>query len=274
MSFVPAHDVLGDVDTGPVAFLCHGILGSRRNWRSFARRLLDALPGWRVVLVDHRNHGESTVAPPPHTVEACAEDLEALAGHLGTPPRVIVGHSFGGKVALAAAARRPPGLEQVWSLDAIPAPVPPALQAGAGPLEVIAVIRRVATPQPSRGALIAALQGQGLDAGVAQWLSTNLRRVDGGFDWSVDVDAAEAMIHDYFARDLWGPVEAADPAAPDVEVVRAGRSDRWSPDILHRFDALPPGAVGRLHLLPDAGHWLHVDDPDGLLAILLDHWAR
>ena len=55
MSFVPSHDVLGEGER--LAFVCHGILGSRQNWRGFARRLAAALPGWRVVTPDHRNHG-------------------------------------------------------------------------------------------------------------------------------------------------------------------------------------------------------------------------
>jgi esterase len=274
VSFVPAHDVFGTSHSGPVALICHGILGSRRNWRGFVRRLGEELPDWRFVLVDHRNHGESVDAPPPHTIEACAEDLEALAAHLDVRPRVVVGHSFGGKVALELAARRPVGLEQVWSLDAIPAVVPVPERATSGPLEVIASMRRVAMPQPTRRAITDSLLSLGLPASIGQWLSTNLRRVEGGFEWAVDLDAAEAMIDDYFDRDLWPVVEASDPAAPDVEIVRAGRSDRWTAPVLARFDVLPPGAVGRLHLLPDSGHWVHVDDPAGLRTLMLDHWAR
>ena len=273
MSFVPAHDVLGEAHEGPIAFVCHGILGSRRNWRSFARRLLLDLPGWRIVLVDHRQHGESLDAPPPHTVEACAEDLEALAASMGAAPRVVVGHSFGGKVALALAQRRPAGLQQVWSLDAVPAASEPPAPGEVGPEAVIAAMRTVLMPQPSRRRVLDALQAAGLDPAIGMWLSTNLRAGEGGLVWSVDLDAAEAMIGDYFARDLWAVVEAVDDAAPDVEVVRAGRSDRWTPAILSRFDTLPPGAVGRLHTLPNAGHWVHVDDPDGLRALLLEHWA-
>ena len=274
MSFVPAHDVLGDSSQGPVAFVCHGILGSRRNWRSFARRLLPDLPGWSLVLVDHRNHGGSMGAPPPHTVEACAEDLEALARHLGRPPRVVVGHSFGGKVALALAARRPAGLEQVWSLDAIPAALDPDEAAETGPAQVLSALRSVPMPQANRRGVLEALEATGLEPAIAQWLGMNLRATDGGLVWSVDIDAAEAMIRDYLARDLWAPIESTDDAAPDAEIVRAGRSDRWTPDILRRLDALPAGAAGRRHDLPRAGHWVHVDDPDGLRALLLEHWAR
>src|SRR5262245_6922805 len=99
------------------ALLLHGILGSQMNLRSFARRLVEAYPQWRIVLPDLRAHGDSPTLAPPHTVEACAADLRELAQSLGLEPELICGHSFGGKVALAYAAAAPPGLRQVWVLD-------------------------------------------------------------------------------------------------------------------------------------------------------------
>lgn len=272
MPFVPAHDVFPPDSDGPLALVCHGILGSRRNWRTFVRRLALDLPAWRFALVDHRNHGESQGAPPPHTVEACAGDLEALLGVLG-PARVVVGHSFGGKVALALAARRPAGLEQVWSLDAAPGPLPGDPGDDHEVVHVLHTLRAVPLPFARRADVLGALQAHGLSPSLAQWMTTNLRRDPDGFRWQFDLDAAEAMIRDYFGRDLWGPVEATDDLAPDVEVVRAANSDRWTQAAIQRFDRLPASAAGRLHTLPDAGHWLHVDNPDGLRALLVDAWV-
>ncbi len=273
MPFVPAHDLLPPDSTGPLALVCHGILGSRRNWRTFVRRLAQELPGWRFALVDHRNHGESHGAPPPHTVEACAADLEALMGQIG-PARIVVGHSFGGKVALALAARRPAGLEQVWSLDAAPGPLPGDPRDDHEITEVLGTLRSVPLPFARRADVLTTLEAHGLPPSLAQWMTTNLRRDPDGFRWQFDLEAAEAMIHDYFGRDLWGPVEATDDLAPDVEVVRAANSDRWGPATIRRFQQLHPSAAGRLHTLPDAGHWLHVDNPDGLRELLLEHWVR
>jgi len=70
-----------------------------------------------------------------------------------------------------------------------------------------------------------------------------------------------------------------------VHVVRAAHSDRWSraegdrlaaaggdgPGRKAGASAGPGGAPGRLtaHNLPDAGHWLHVDNFEGLLGMLV-----
>ena len=109
--FVPhALVVPADRPQGRLALVLHGILGSHKNWRMFARGLAERLPGWRFALVDLRNHGASAGAPGPHTLSACADDLERLAEQLGAAPEVVIGHSFGGKVALEVAARAPAGL--------------------------------------------------------------------------------------------------------------------------------------------------------------------
>src|SRR5687767_12064792 len=98
-----AHAVLAPEGAAPrrwIMFL-HGILGSGANWRSFAKGLLAACPGWGAVLVDLRMHGSSQGFAPPHTVAAAAADLASLG--LPGPLGAVVAHSFGGKVALAYA---------------------------------------------------------------------------------------------------------------------------------------------------------------------------
>ena len=82
------------------AYVLHGILGSAKNWRTFGRRLAARFPSWRIVLVDLRHHGDSPHLPPPNTLAACAADLERLSAAREERPSVVIGHSFGGKVAL------------------------------------------------------------------------------------------------------------------------------------------------------------------------------
>ena len=53
-------------------------------------------------------------------MHACADDLASLVKRLGVAPRCVIGHSFGGKVALAYGQRNPLGLRDIWSLDSDP----------------------------------------------------------------------------------------------------------------------------------------------------------
>ncbi|KAG2430691.1 hypothetical protein HYH02_013688 [Chlamydomonas schloesseri] len=108
-------------------FVLHGLLGCGRNWRSWAKRLVEgaaaAAPAaggpWRALLVDLRCHGASARRPglnPPHNMATAAEDVARLVyeqcGH--QPPAAVLGHSMGGKVALALlelTRARPTGLQ-------------------------------------------------------------------------------------------------------------------------------------------------------------------
>jgi esterase len=78
----------------------HGIYGTGRNWGTIAKRLAEERPGWGVLLVDLRLHGGSTGFEPPHTLGAAADDVDRLVEHLDFHAAAVMGHSFGGKVAL------------------------------------------------------------------------------------------------------------------------------------------------------------------------------
>ncbi|MBK6939021.1 MAG: alpha/beta hydrolase [Planctomycetes bacterium] len=271
MPFLPTHFELPTRSGAPAStlFLLHGIFGSGRNWRTFATDLAGALPSHRIVVVDLRNHGNSLGAPPPHTLAASANDLVALGEHLGVTPDVVIGHSFGGKVALAY-ARRAPSLRTLISLDSPPGPgssaerVPHATEAG----RVLLALRTLPMPTKSRADVAKAMEGLGVQAGVAAWMATNLRaRPDGQYAWHFDVEALAAMLDDYWAYDGWPQLESPRDGLA-IHFVRAANSDRFTSAEITRLDELARRGTIASHVLGDAGHWLHVDNPKGLLAML------
>lgn len=270
-----AHRVLGDPDAARELWLLHGILGSGNNWRGLALRLIERQPGLRVVLIDLRNHGDSLGAPPPHTVARAAEDLFELAAERGRLPHGLAGHSFGGKVALAFAAQAgalggtgAQGLSRLWVLDASPAAWPGAAREDAEVLAVIDALRALPLPIPSREQLARALVERGFSRSLALWMTTNLRREGEGYLWRFDLDAAAEMIEDYFRLDLW-PVVEEPPEGLWIELVIAGRNPRWTREERTRLQALADQGLIGLHTIEEAGHWLHVDAPEAVLARLL-----
>ncbi len=90
-------------EAGPPLIVAHGLFGSARNFNTLGRR-------WaadrRVILVDMRNHGASPWADDmdyPAQAGDLADAVERLAGGHA----VILGHSMGGKAAMALALTRP-----------------------------------------------------------------------------------------------------------------------------------------------------------------------
>lgn len=268
-TFIPHYRVVEEEAGGSpskLAFVLHGALGSGQNFTRFIQRLARDRPEYRYVLVDLRHHGQSSGAPPPNTLSACAADLVALSGALGKEPEVMIGHSFGGKVAIEYARQGARGLEQVWVLDAVPGD-----QAAADNTEIADVIRAVRSvplPARSRKDVVSHLvEVAGLSRGLAEWMATNLKRQGEQYVWVFDLDAIEQLMRDYFTVDLWGYL--AEPrTAPEFQLVVAERSDRWTPSQRARAQALPVAARVVYNDLPSSGHWLHVDNPDALLRLI------
>lgn len=89
-------------DDGPPVLALHGVTGHALRWQVLA----DALPEIRLVAVDLRGHGRSLWTPPWNLEQHVADVLDTL-DHLGLASLPVVGHSFGGAIALhlATAAR-------------------------------------------------------------------------------------------------------------------------------------------------------------------------
>ncbi len=251
-------------EAGDWIYFLHGIFGSGRNWRSVARRWVDRRPGRGAVLVDLRLHGDSTAFFPPHTIRACADDVERLAVALERPTAGILGHSFGGKVALMLAARAPAGLESVWIIDSTPAPRDPQGSA----VRMLDALRSEPGPFDSREAGERALERHGFPRAVARWMGTNLSRdAEGRWRWRLDLDGIEALLSDFFRTDLWGVVEAP-PAGVTLHFVKATDSAVLRPADCERIEAAGE-ATGRVRLhRVRGGHWLNVDAPEAVLALL------
>lgn len=237
----------------------HGIYGAGRNWRSVARELVGERPDWGAVLVDLRQHGDSLGFRPPHTLERAAADLDTIAV---APVRAVLGHSFGGKVALLR-GRDDPGIRQVWVVDS----TPEAREPEGSAWSMLETLRRLPRRFDDRDAAVAALVSERVDRPVALWMTANLERTDGGYAWRIDLDDMEALLLDFFRTDLWEIVEAPRDGL-EIHFVRATRSPVLGMDALTRIrDA--GIATGRVFVHDvTGGHWLNADNPDALVDLI------
>jgi esterase len=266
MTFQLHHRLIEPSGASKTAFVLHGVLGSGQNFSRFIQRLSRERPEYRHYLLDLRHHGQSAGAERPNTLAACAADLRAFAQAIGHAPQVVIGHSFGGKVSIEYARQGAAELEQVWVLDAVPG----AQDASNGNeiSRVISAVRSVPMPIASRRDMVQHLTEKcGLSNGLAEWMGTNLKREGEAYTWLFNLDAIEELMLDYYRVDLWDYL--AEPRErPEFRLVVAERSDRWTPALRERGRSLPPSARVVYHDLPDSGHWVHVDNPEGLLALM------
>ncbi len=97
----------------PRVLLVHGVTGHGKRWESLAAR---HLPEVSMVAPDLLGHGRSSW-DAPWTIDANVVALGALLDAEGGAPVVVVGHSFGGAVALNLAAARPDLVSGLVLLD-------------------------------------------------------------------------------------------------------------------------------------------------------------
>lgn len=243
-------------------YYVHGIFGSGRNWRSVARRVHRERPDWGSVLVDLRMHGESQGFAPPHTIAACAADVAAALTSRGATECVLLGHSFGGKVALAAAGLSD-AVRQVWVIDSTPTA---RAAAGGSAMDMLESLESLPDEFLTRESAVADLVRAGHQRLVAQWMATNLVSHDGVWRWRFSLSAMRALLADFHRTDVW-PVLEDTRRRFAVHVVKAADSAILSAADLERLEGLSEACETVLHHV-SGGHWVNMDSPSELAALM------
>lgn len=239
----------------PIVIL-HGLFGALDNWQTLGKKLAE---NFTVYLVDQRNHGRSP-HDKAHTYAAMAEDLHHFMESHWMFKAHIIGHSMGGKTAMAFARAHPDMVDKLVVVDI----APKAYQGGHEPI-FKALQGLDLSRVESRGDAEKALQTEIESLGIRQFLLKNLsRNKDGRYRWKMNLDALWAHYTDILA----GPPEAAVPYPGDTLFVRGGRSDYITDDDLSLLKQHFPNH--RLETVAGAGHWVHAEAP----AQLLKHLKR
>jgi lipase len=93
----------------PRVVCLHGV----RNHGGHFGLLAEALPGFHVLAPDLLGHGSSSYEPPWDI----GTHVDAIAATVGASPAVLLGHSFGGRLAFELAARSPELVPKLVLLD-------------------------------------------------------------------------------------------------------------------------------------------------------------
>jgi len=246
---------LGD---GPPVVLLHGLLGAGQNFGAVQKAL--AAEGFRVLALDLRNHGGSPHAEGMAYADMAEDVAETLQAE-GAWPATIIGHSMGGKVAMALALTRPEGVTRLLVADIAP----------------------VHYPAPLFNAYLAAMRGLELRPGLARreadaalapavpaaplraFLLQNLDFSQAPPAWRIGLEEIGAGMPEIAGwPDLPGRYDGP------VLVLAGDRSDYIQPAHHPLFQSLFPAAR---HASIPAGHWLHAENPQAFLAVVRDFLA-
>jgi len=99
---------------GQPIIILHGLLGISDNWVGIARKIAEQ--GYRVLIPDQRNHGQS----PQHPVfnyYALTDDISEFIETKSLNKPIILGHSMGGKVAMRYTLENPNSVSRIIIVD-------------------------------------------------------------------------------------------------------------------------------------------------------------
>lgn len=246
-------------ENGPAIIILHGIFGMLDNWHNVARKLSEH---YTVYTLDARNHGQS-----PHTDEmsyqAMAEDVIEFADTHQLSDFILVGHSMGGKTAMWTASQFPDRISKLVLVDIAPKKYKPGHDQYFKAFENIPW-----TDMQSRKEIDEALQQYEPEAGVRLFLAKNVERLDeGGFAVKSNIAALKEAYTEIidklnFTKVYQGPVLF-------ILGAKSHYLDEADKPYIEQFF---PKA--KYVTVPNAGHWVHADNPTGFIQTLENFLAQ
>ena len=259
----------GDAASGepPTILAVHGFRGTHHG----LLRVVDELPGVRVVMPDLPGFGESAVlAEGQHDIEGYGAWLGALADALGLGPEtVLLGHSFGSIVTSHFLAARPGRFTRLVLVNPISAPALEGPQAVMSRLAELYYWAAARLPErPGAALLRSPAIVRVMSETMAKTREPDLRRfVHAQHEEHFSEFASRSMLLESFKASIshHAAETAADLRLPVLLI--AGDRDEVAhlPDV-RRFAGLLPDA--RLTVIPGVGHLIHYETPQPAAAAI------
>jgi len=236
---------------GKPLVILHGLFGSSDNWRSIVKVLVNTR---QVITVDLRNHGQS-----PHSTEQSyplmVEDLFELLDDLDLDKVDLIGHSVGGKVAMAFSQTYPDRINKLIVVDIAPRQYQP---------EHTAIFKALLALDLSlytqRSDLDQALALSLPDKAVRQFLLMNLNNQNQQLHWQINLPT---LFDNYQA--LLAAVCQTGRVEVSTCFVRGGRSHYINADDEDLIKRVFPNSS--IVTIEQAGHWVHAETPQAFLTI-------
>lgn len=265
-------------EDGPPLFCVHGGFDFARTYDVFAPKL--AAAGWRVIAWDQRGHGDSGHAAL-YSWDADLRDAMAVMDHYTDAPAPVIGHSKGGALMIQLADAQPFRFSHLVNLDGIPyrRPVPDVADHErtrmlASDISGWLDHRRTtadARRKPDTLEGLARRRGKMNPRLSFEWLchlvSVGAREDVDGWRWKIDPTMRMGGFGPW--RPEWTIMRLPGLPMPFLGVLGRELEPMGWGTLPHQIDAYIP-VNGRCVVLDDVGHFVHIEQPDEVAAMVLE----
>ncbi len=234
----------------PPLYIAHGVFGMLDNWHRIAQSLSEH---YHVVSFDARNHGKS-FHHPDASYAAMANDIQNLMQELGHAKIVLVGHSMGGKTAMKFVDTHPDSVSQLVVVDIAPKAYK------ASHLSFINAFKEIPFDRIlNRREADLAFSAYSQDVGIRQFLLKNIEsQPEGGYQLKINIEAIES-----YYTEIIGEIQFSQPHDLPCTFIAGSKSNYISANDFLNIQQIFTQA--QLILIPDAGHWVHAEQPQAFL---------
>ena len=242
-------------DSNKHILILHGFLGSGDNWISVSRKLNDI--GFTIHLIDQRNHGRSFHSEK-FDYELMCEDLFNYIEYYNVINPILIGHSMGGKTAMRFSLKYPELIQKLIVLDTSPREYPVLHQAIIDSLKEIDL-----SIYNTRNSVDDKLKESIKQKDLRNFLMKNIYRTnDGKLNFRFNLRSLSKNI-----GNIGKKIESDNQFNADVIFIKGENSEYINESDKESINILFPNS--KFYIIPNAGHWLHVDNPNDFLSVLL-----
>jgi len=248
--------------------ILHGLYGCSDNWVSVGRALSQH---FEVYLLDQRNHGQSP-HNDEHLYSAMCDDLLEFFDAQSLKTAILLGHSMGGKVAMNFAVKYPERVSSLIVADIAPKSynLPNTIAHLDFHRNIISTLLNLNLHKMhNRDEIDTELSKTLQSAQVRQFLLKNVRRTKNAekgndiFEWTLNIKALSenlpALMEGLNSNGFSPAFTSGDYRFP-VLFIRGEKSDYISNEDIPLIHKIFPAA--EVVALPNAGHWLHAEQPE------------
>ena len=260
----------------PPVLLLHGLLGSKRNFASLGTALAQQLVKKRKVLaLDLRNHGDNTDFREDMAYEAMAMDVISILDQLEIQKVVLVGHSMGAKVCATLALLHPHRVAGLVVLDMAPVTYSHDDAAWKAVQDIIHLLSNIDISQCKTKRDVDVLLRPSLpDPALRAFVLTNLKNPTSTMntmtpmEWKIPIESIRLQLPTLAGFQV--PSSYQYPG--DAFFIHGGQSKFVRNVHLTQIASYFPNHM--LTTIRGAGHWIHAEAPDDVLALLKRYLDR